>query len=108
MKSVEVISLSGLGFNGVVIDLQHHFMICLNFRNVYNFRTEIYDIVVDFEQLRAVESRSCVPCSCATEEMVNLNGTAPFHRLWLRMPGGSQGGPGHRFLRAAGEWAEVY
>ena len=49
---------AGLGFNGVVIDLQHHFMICLNFQNLHKFRTEIYDIVVDFEQLRAVESRS--------------------------------------------------
>ena len=53
---------SGLGFNGVVIDLQHLFMICLNFQNLHKFRTEIYDIVVDFEQLCAVESRSCSFC----------------------------------------------
>ena len=49
---------AGLGFNGVVIDLQHHFMICLNFQNLHKFRTEIHDIVVDSEQLRAGESRS--------------------------------------------------
>ena len=33
-------------------------MICLNFQNLHNSRTEIYDNVVDFKQLRVVESRS--------------------------------------------------
>ena len=55
---VDIISVSGLGFNGVVIDLQHHFMICLNFQNLHKFRTEIYDIVAESAQLRAIESRS--------------------------------------------------
>ena len=54
------------------------------------------------------EGGFCIPYSFVTEVMVNPNGTAPIHRLWLRMPGRSQGGPGYRFLRAAGEWAEVY
>ena len=54
---------SGLGFNGVVIDLQHHFMICLNIQSLYKFRTEIYDIVVDFKHLSAIESRSRVATS---------------------------------------------
>ena len=35
-------------------------MICLNFQNLYKFRTEICDIVVDFKQLCAIESRSCI------------------------------------------------
>ena len=47
----------GLGFNGVLIDLQHHFETYSNFLNLSKISTEIYDNVVDFTHLCAVESQ---------------------------------------------------
>ena len=47
----------GLGFNGVVIDLQHHFKTYTNYQNLPKINTKIWDNVLDFGQLRAVESQ---------------------------------------------------
>ena len=48
----------GLGFNGVVIDLQHHFKTYTNYQNLPKINTKICDNVLDFGQLRAIESQS--------------------------------------------------
>ena len=48
---------NGLGFNGVVIDLQHHFQTCTNYQNLPKISTKIYDNCVDSAHLRAVESQ---------------------------------------------------
>ena len=51
----------GLGFNGVVIHLQHQ-KTDTNYQNLPNINTKIYDNVLDFGQLRAIESHpSFVP-----------------------------------------------
>ena len=50
---------SGLGFNGVVIDLQHHFKTCTNFQILSKISSKIYVIVADLCHLRAVESHPC-------------------------------------------------
>ena len=50
-------SYSGLGFNGVVIDLQQHFETYPNYQILPKFTNKIYDNVADFRQLRAVESQ---------------------------------------------------
>ena len=53
----------GLGFNGVVIDLQQHFETYLNYQILPKFTNKIYDNVADFRQLRAVESHPTIPYS---------------------------------------------
>ena len=52
-----VCSIPGLGFNGVVIDLQQHFETYPNYQILPKFTSKIYDNVADFRQLRAVESQ---------------------------------------------------
>ena len=55
------VATSGLGFNGVVIDLQQHFETYPNYQILPKFTNKIYDNVADFRQLRAVESQpGCV------------------------------------------------
>ena len=48
---------TGLGFNGVVIDLQQHFETYPNYQILPKFTNKIYDNVADLRQLRAVESQ---------------------------------------------------
>ena len=52
----------GLGFNGVVIYLQHHFKTCTNFQILPKINTENLRQCRRFYNLRAVESRSRVSC----------------------------------------------
>ena len=81
---------SGLGFNGVVIDLQQHFETYPNCQILPKFTNKIYDNVADFGQLRAVESQPrflslnfalVESCSCAvlvSEEERREGGRANF------------------------------
>ena len=48
---------TGMGFNGVVIDLQQHFETYPNYQILLKFTSKIYNNVADFRQLRAVESQ---------------------------------------------------
>ena len=72
-----------MGFNGVVIDLQHHFETYPNYQNLPKISTEIYDNVVDFMQLRAVESQ---PSNIIINVTASANKCSPpyyFHCVML-------------------------
>ena len=64
----QVDAQAGLGFNGVLIDLQHNFKTCTNFQNLPKISSKIYAIVADFCHLRAVEPhpRRARPWCCCS------------------------------------------